>query len=283
MPELPEVETIRRFLAKKLIGQEINRVEVRSPKQFLGCPEELIGQKVVGLSRRAKILIMETNQKAILIHLKMTGQIIYSSPHQNLVSLGHPLPFDPDALPNSVTRIIVTFTAGEKIFFNDLRKFGWWKVVAKDKVNQELPVLGPEPLVADFTLDYLVSRVAKTKRAIKVALLDQHLLSGIGNIYACESLYEARIDPRRPASELKLKEVTRLYQAIKKILTEAIALGGTSAADKGYVQPDTSLGGYQDHLRVYQREGEECPGCSGRIKRIKQAGRSTFFCPTCQR
>ncbi len=283
MPELPEVETVKRKLEKKIIGRQITKVKVLEEKQFLGDPKAIIGQKIKSLWRRAKILAIDIDSLSLLIHLKMTGQIIYLSDGKELVSVGHPLPFSANQLPNKTTRVIIDLDDGGKLFFNDLRKFGWLKLLNQKEVRKELSKFGPEPLKKAFTKKYLVNKLGQTKRAIKTVLLDQKVVAGIGNIYASEALFRAGIDPRRQASSLSDQEITKLYQAIRKILSKAIDYGGTSAADQAYIQPDASPGRYQERLRVYQRDGQKCYRCGGIIKRFKQGGRSTFWCPDCQR
>ena len=283
MPELPEVETVKKELAKRIIGQKIVQVKILEKKQFFGDPELIIGRKIVKLWRRAKILAVDINGLILLIHLKMTGQIIYLSNKKKLISVGHPLPFGPDQLPNKMTRVIIGLNDGSRLFFNDLRKFGWLKVLTKKQTRAELSSLGPEPLGKDFTLKYFINTLKKTRRAVKTVLLDQAVVAGIGNIYASEALFEAEIDPRRQANSLSDQEITGLHQAIKRILLEAINYGGTSAADQAYIKPDASLGRYQDKLKVYQRDGQKCYRCGGIIARFKQNGRSTFWCPRCQK
>jgi formamidopyrimidine-DNA glycosylase len=284
MPELPEVETVRRQLEKRIVGSKISRIKILEEKQFFGDPKEILGRKIKGLWRRAKILAIDIDDFSLLIHLKMTGQIIYLPGDKgDLISVGHPLPFSPDRLPNNTTRIIIGLGDGSRLFFNDLRKFGWLKVLTSDQVKEVLLGLGPEPLGEDFTLGLFRQKLAKTKRAIKLALLDQAIVAGIGNIYANETLFKAGIDPRRRANSLSFKELTRLYRAIRSILAAAIEHGGTSAADQAYLKPDALPGHYQNFLKVYQREGEECFRCDGRVMKITQANRSTYFCPGCQK
>ena len=283
MPELPEVETVKKELAKRIIGQKIVQVKILEKKQFFGDPELIIDQKIVKLWRRAKILAVDINGLTLLIHLKMTGQIIYLSSKKKLISVGHPLPFGPDQLPNKMTRIIIGLDDGSRLFFNDLRKFGWLKVLTKKQTRAELSNLGPEPLGKDFTLKYFINSLKKTRRTVKTVLLDQAVVAGIGNIYANEALFEAEIDPRRQANSLSDQEIAKLHQAIKRILLEAINYGGTSAADQAYIKPDTSPGRYQEKLRVYQRNGQKCYRCGGIIARFNQNGRSTFWCPGCQK
>jgi formamidopyrimidine-DNA glycosylase len=283
MPELPEVETVKRKLEKKIVGCQITKVDVLEEKQFLGDPKIIIDQKIKSLRRRAKILIIDIGNLSLLIHLKMTGQIIYLSDGEEPVSVGHPLPFSANQLPNKTTRVIIDLDDGGRLFFNDLRKFGWLKLLSQKELKEELSKFGPEPLKKSFTQKYLANKLGQTRRAIKTVLLDQSVIAGIGNIYASEALFAAEIDPRRQANSLSCQEIAKLYWAIKKILSKAIDYGGTSAADQAYVQPDASPGRYQEKLGVYQRDGQKCYRCGGIIARFKQNGRSTFWCPGCQK
>ncbi len=282
MPELPEVETVKRQLKKVVLGCRINQIEVLEKKQFFGSPEAIIGQKIKEISRRAKVLIIGLDSLSLLIHLKMTGQIIYLSKKKKPIGLGHPLPFSPNQLPNKATRVIIQLDDGSRIFFNDLRKFGWLKILTKSEAKREFSILGPEPLRKDFKINQLKDVLAKTSREIKIVLMDQTKIAGIGNIYANEILFKVGLNPRRQANLLSNRETEKLYQVIREVLLEAIKHGGTSAADKAYLRPDASLGRYQNFLKVYQREGKECFNCSKKIKKIIQAGRGTFFCSKCQ-
>jgi len=284
MPELPEVETVKRKLEKRIVGSRINQIKILERKQFLGDPQKILGQRIKGLWRRAKILAIDVGNFSLLIHLKMTGQIIYLPGDKGkLISVGHPLPFSSDRLPNNTTRIVIGLDDGSWLFFNDLRKFGWLKVLTGEQVVRELSGLGPEPLGEDFTLELFRQKLTGTRRAIKIVLLDQSIVAGIGNIYANETLFKAGIDPRRRADSLSLQDLIRLYRAIKSILAAAIEHNGTSAADRAYLGPDALPGHYQDFLKVYQREGERCSRCGGKVRKIIQANRSTYFCPGCQK
>jgi len=283
VPELPEVETVRRELEKRIVGKKIAKIEVLEKKQFLGDPKKVVGREIKSIWRRAKVLVIDINGLILLVHLKMTGQIIYLSNKKRLVSVGHPLPFILNQLPNKTTRLVINLDDSSRLFFNDLRKFGWFKLLTKKQAEVELADFGPEPLGKDFTLRYFINSLGRTRRVVKMALLDQRLVAGIGNIYASEVLFAARVSPRRQANSLSDQEISRLYRAIKEILSEAIDYGGTSAADQAYVRPDASPGRYQNKLGVYQREGKPCYSCGGIVKKIKQNNRSTFWCPGCQK
>jgi len=291
MPELPEVEVTRRFLAAKIKGQRIRKVVVLSPKQFIGSPQEVVGRRVTGVSRRAKILIWRLEGGiSLLIHLKLTGQIVYAI---RLVKgkavFGRPIPFAGGrTLPGRSTRIIVFLSRGV-IFFNDLRKFGWMKVERQSRGRERqdgsaggiLAGLGIEPLSKQFTPKALGEILAGSRRAVKLVLMDQSKIAGLGNIYANEALWWAKINPRQPANQVK--RIKPLWQAIRKVLRAGIKYGGASAADDAYVKPDGGAGSYQRRLRVYQRAGQACCRCGRKIVRITLGGRGTFFCPYCQK
>ncbi len=286
MPELPEVETIKRELKKSLLGKKIAQVKILSAKQFVGRLDKIIGARVIDVWRQAKLLGIELNNGfTVLTHLKLTGQLVFVANQKTsaVVKMPHPLPFADNKLPGKTTRIIIKFEDGSRLFFNDLRKFGWMKVVENRKLKAENLLYGPEPLEKSFTLDYLKNIFAKTRRAIKIVLMDQTKIAGLGNIYANEALFKAGIDPRRPANTLKEGEIRALKEAIVSILKEAIKDRGTSAADDAYIQVNARPGGYQKKLKVYQREGQPCFRCHYPIQRIKLGGRSAFFCPHCQK
>lgn len=270
MPELPEVETIKRQLGQGLVGQRMKAIKILSPKNFVGQARKVIGKKVVAIERRAKVIIIKLEKNyCLLIHLKLTGQLIYSSVNQ---------------LPDNFTRVIITFDSGQ-LFFNDLRKFGWVKVMenCREKSVKEFENFGPEALGRDFSLTYFQQILSKSRRAIKLVLLDQKKLAGVGNIYANEALFMARIDPRRSANGLSDLEVKKLRLATRDVLVQAVKKGGTTANDDAYRQADGRRGGFQEYLQVYGKPGQPCPRCSGQIERIKLGGRGTFFCSRCQK
>jgi len=302
MPELPEVETIKRQLLKEVIGKKIKEVELRLPKLAYfdgekgdgstGSPQaaknfkrNVEGSKIVKADRAAKILILKlSNGYTLLVHLKMTGQLIYRAKNGNLKMGGHPWPPAAVEVPNKWTHIIFHFADGSKLYFNDLRQFGYMKLVRTEKLGEqkEIKKLGIEPFDKNFTIELFSQMLKKRGGAkIKPLLMDQSFISGIGNIYADESLYYAGILPTRPAGKIKLEEVKRLLRGIKTILEKSIAQGGTSSDT--YVTLSGQKGGYEKYLKVYGREGKKCLRCEGMIKRIKLDGRSAHFCPKCQR
>ena len=283
MPELPEVETIRRSLQKAIVGKKIKDVEVRKPKIFQGDTEDVIGETIKKIERRGKVLMIKlSGNKNLVVHFKLTGQMVWVPKGGETVTLGHPIPFVGTQLPAKTTHVIFTVNGG-KLFYNDLRQFGWIKVRDKKGTEREVGTLGVEPLTKEFTPEKLSQIFAKTKRPIKLVLMDQGKMAGVGNIYANDALFEAGIIPTRPANTLNQGMVKKLHRAIEKVLSDGLKYGGSSARDEAYIKPTGEPGSYQEHFRVYQKEGQSCPKCGKTIKRIKFGGRGTFFCPRCQK
>lgn len=287
MPELPEVETLRRELADRLPGRKISQISLFWPKVVRSSSSatfrrKLIGQKIIGVHRRAKILILELDkQQNVLIHLKMTGQLIFSS-QKELIGGGHPPVGGADNLPNKFTRAIIFLDNDDRLFFNDLRKFGWFRLVDNQKIREVDEQLGPEPLEKNFTKQRFAEILRRRpKRTLKAVLLDQKLIAGLGNIYADESCFAAQILPGRRIESLKNKELTILYQSIITILRRAIRAGGTSTRD--YRRSNGQKGNFLTQLQVYGRAGQACLICEKTIHKIKLAGRGTHFCPRCQK
>lgn len=290
MPELPEVETIRLQLNQTLKGLKVTKIEVLSQKNFLGQIEEVIGREVEKVERRAKIILVKLNkEKCLAIHLKLTGQLIYRCSDRSGLNYSEKEegPFSTRQLPNKFTTIIVSFNNGGKLYFNDLRKFGWLKVIDFKNGECDLPELkklGPEAIdQKTFTFDYFKNTLAKSKKPVKLVILDQEKLAGVGNIYANEALFAAGIMPTRPANSLSDEEIQKLQSSIIEVLEASIAHKGTSDEDEAYRQITGEKGGYQNYLKVYQRDKENCPKCGVLIKRIKLAGRGTFYCSRCQK
>jgi formamidopyrimidine-DNA glycosylase len=284
MPELPEVTTIVSQLNEVLTGKTVVGVEVRLPKLFIGDKEKIIDQKVLGVSRRAKMIIIKLeNDLNLVIHLKMTGQLIYAD--KDLISFPNPIPFAGTTLPGKTTQVIFTFDDGSKLFFNDMRQFGWVRVYKNEELKTKIDEdYGPEPLGKDFTVDYLEKICANWGRPIKLLLLEQSKIAGIGNIYANEALWYAGISPMKRGREVaKNKDkVKALYEAIRKVLEMGIKYGGSSASDEAFVNAHGQPGTMQEHFVVYQKNGTPCPRCGKRITRSMLGGRGTFFCPKCQ-
>jgi formamidopyrimidine-DNA glycosylase len=280
MPELPEVETVCRGLAVKLEGRRLRRVVQRRPDLRFPLParfaDRLQGRRILRVDRRAKyILIHLDDDNVILGHLGMSGSMIADTAPVTAFDRHDHLIFETDD--------------GTAIRFNDARRFGFMDLVARRDLDRHplLAKLGPEPLSAAFDGAALAAALAGKNTSIKAALIDQRVVAGIGNIYASESLHRAGISPRRLAKTVQGQRAGRLAVAIKQVLTEAIAAGGSSLRD--FVQTNGELGYFQHRWAVYEREGKPCPSCdcgaptTGGIRRIVQTGRSTFFCPRRQR
>jgi formamidopyrimidine-DNA glycosylase len=271
MPELPEVETIKRELDKTIIGKKIADVIVNNAKVIRGMEKrkfikELKNVKIKNIIRKGKLLIFELSSgKSLTIHLKMTGQLVYSR-------LG-------GAGQGGAAKVSFKFYNGKILDFNDTRLFGELKIVDNWQDLKFIKELGPEP----FNMDSKKFRqiLAKRKTKIKILLMDQKIISGIGNLYANEALFRAKIDPRRQANSLPNKEKDLLFKETKNTLSEAIKYKGSSV--DSYVQVSGKPGNYVQYHKVYDREGEKCLRCKGIIKRIALSGRGTYFCPKCQK
>jgi formamidopyrimidine-DNA glycosylase len=275
MPELPEVETVRRGLALKMTGRCIIRAELRRPDLRRPFPPELAahlgGAKIRALGRRGKYILVELDREGVLLlHLGMSGRITVgeatapSAPHDH---------------------VVLTLDDGTVVTFNDPRRFGLLDYVRRSELvaHPLLASLGPEPLGPDFTGAYLVHKLTGKTASIKSVLLDQRIVAGLGNIYACEALYRARVSPQRIAGTVGRARAERLVAAVRAVLEEAIEAGGSSL--RNYVQANGELGYFQHRWAVYGHEGEPCPGCNCAegVRRIVQSGRSTFFCAKRQR
>lgn len=288
MPELPEVEIIKRGLEERIIGLEISDVEIRLPKIFHGDKNDIVGSKITKISRHAKMIEIDlSNGKALLIHLKMTGQLIFDrlqNDKTGRIAGGHPSVDWVAQLPNKFTHVIFRFCGGAVLYFNDLRRFGYIKVFNLDKIidAKEIKDLGPDPFTKDLNEEYLmriINRRGKIK--IKQILMDQTVISGIGNIYADESLFCARISPLRPAGAVSRSELTKLIECIRKILTKSLENGGSS--ENTFVDVDGGRGQMQNHFKVYRQTGRICPRGCGKVIRCVVGGRGTHYCPVCQK
>ncbi|MBP9781521.1 bifunctional DNA-formamidopyrimidine glycosylase/DNA-(apurinic or apyrimidinic site) lyase [Candidatus Woesebacteria bacterium] len=283
MPELPEVETIARRLAVKLIGRRILFVAVLRSKSWGGQTELVIGQKITVVGRRAKILIIEFDQSlvSILIHLKMTGQLIHVDKHKKKVGGGHPTTDWIDELPGKHTRVILKLDDDSTLYFNDMRVFGWMKVVTEAEKTKELANYGPDIIDSKITDAWFYQQLQKKSQSIKQVIMDSSFIAGVGNIYACDGLHLSGISPTRSAKSLNLKEASRLLEALQTVINLGVELGG--ATIQNYKNVDGLAGKYQLERRAYARENEPCIVCGLPITRIKQGGRSTFYCSHCQK
>lgn len=270
MPELPEVETIRRDLADLIVGKKILDVETDSPKQIkpslMEVKKATTGASIKEIKRRAKLLsICLDNGKILAAHLKLTGRLLVRKK---------------GAPKDSWQHITFSLSGGRELRFADLRKFGWMKLVTEDEIKILTKEFGPEPL-DDLTIEKFQEILTKSGRPIKIILMDQSKISGIGNIYAVDALNLAKIDPRKPARSLSLREQSKLFEAIENVLKAGIKYRG--ASDQYYLDALGQKGGYQDHFLVYNRAGKKCFNCGSEIKKFFLGGRGTYFCPKCQK
>ena len=280
MPELPEVETIRLGLQKYLVGHIIEGVEVRLPKILSGNTKNIIGAKVINIRRFGKGLVIDLdNGYSIAAHIKLTGQFVYRDSQTLNIKLS---PKVGSQIPNKFTHVTFKLDKNAFLLYNDIRQFGWIKIIktADLKTIPFFKDLGPEPL-KDLTLQKFQDIVFKSNLAIKVFIMDQKKMSGIGNIYANDALFDARIDPRRQAKTLTGAEIKKLYDSILRVLKKGLANGG--ASELNYVNALGQEGKYQHHFLAYGKDGEKCVRCGSIIKKIKLGGRGTYFCPTCQK
>ncbi len=283
MPELPEVEIIKQGLEKKIIGREIDDVEVRESKIFRGDRSKVIGSKISRIIRHAKMIEIDlANGKALLIHLKMTGQLVFQGKGKE-VRGGHPDKNYLGEMPNKFTHVIFRFQDGSQLFFNDLRKFGYIKVFDQKLLqdSKELKNLGPDPFTKELTEEYLMRLISKRPRIkIKQVLMDQTVIAGVGNIYADESLFCAGISPLRLAKDVSRSELTKLIRCIRKVLKMGLEYGGSS--ENTFVNVEGQQGKMQNHFKVYRKTGQKCPRGCEKVKRVVVGGRGTHFCPGCQ-
>jgi len=283
MPELPEVETLRRGLAPVLEGAHIARAEVNRPDLRWPLPgrmaERLTGRRVTALRRRSKYLLADLDSgETLLVHLGMSGRMLVSGAVLGPFHHAHPAPQRHD-------HVVLHIEGGARVTFNDARRFGAMDLMPTGATGDHplLATLGPEPFGNDFNGPYLAGRLRGRRTPIKAALLDQRVVAGLGNIYVAETLYRARLSPLRRAGDLDEAAVHVLVALIREVLAEAIEAGGSSLRD--FRQANGELGYFSKDFQVYGREGEACgtPGCPGRITRTVQSGRSSFWCPACQR
>jgi len=271
MPELPEVETTVRGLARHLEGQRIERVALNRPDMRFPFPEgfvqALTGATVTGLGRRAKYGLIHTDRDSTMVfHLGMSGR------------------WRIDPSETAKHDHLVLETPGHRFALHDPRRFGFVDLVPTDALDRwpAFAAMGPEPLGPGLTAGHLAAALAGRRQAIKLMLLDQRIVAGLGNIYVCEALFRARIDPRKPAGQVSRPAIERLVAAIREVLEQAIGDGGSSLRD--YARPDGELGYFATRFAVYDREGQPCArGDGGSVTRIVQGGRSTWYCPKCQK
>ena len=326
MPELPEVETVRIGLAELLPGKVVKDVWHDWAKSFPNPPADvarfLLSSKILGVRRRAKVLIIDlSSDYSLVIHLKMTGQLVFVDKPQkqtlntNIETLnksqisnkkapnslgfrnsdldigeagrfagGHPSKSLVGKLPDKSTRVVIEFKDGSKLFFNDQRKFGWMRLLPTIEIPEIdfFKTVGPEPLEDDFTVDRFIERVQKRKNSpIKAVLLDQTVLAGVGNIYADESLWAAKIHPATPVARVPRTKLVALYNGLRDVLRLSIEKGGST--DCNYVDARGKKGSYLTFAQVFRKQGQPCPRCGTPIEKIRVAGRGTHICPRCQK
>jgi formamidopyrimidine-DNA glycosylase len=287
MPELPEVETIRIGLSRLIVGKHIAEETHDTPKGFPNTPSDvrsfLIGAKITGLRRRAKVLLIDLSSAyTLVIHLKMTGQLVFRG--EQVFGAGHPNDSLVGELPDKSTRVTLTFADQSRLFFNDQRKFGWMRLLPTNEVPlmDFMQKVGPEPLEESLTSTIFTQRIRRrANTTIKAALLDQTVIAGVGNIYADESLWGARIHPATRVKDVSDIRLSLLLKELRKVLLLAIEKGGST--DRNYVNAEGKKGSYIDFARVFRREGKECPRCGAVIVKTKVAGRGTHTCPVCQK
>jgi formamidopyrimidine-DNA glycosylase len=288
MPELPEVETVRIGLSQFLPGKKVAEVTFDWPKGFPNAKTDidrfLVGAAVTTVRRRAKVLLIDLDSAyTMVIHLKMTGQMVYRGDHERF-GAGHPNNSLVGSLPDKSTRVTWTFTDGTQLFFNDQRKFGWVRLIPTVEVEHLdfFQKVGPEPLAADFTAEQFAERLQRrAKSGIKAVLLDQTVLAGIGNIYADEGLWGAKIHPETKVMDVPKVKIKKLYEALRAVLQLSIEKGGST--DRNYVNAEGKHGSYLTFANVFRREGKACPRCGTTIIKTRVAGRGTHICPHCQK
>lgn len=288
MPELPEVETMRMQLEKFLVGSKISDVQIKTPSYELD-KDKLIGGEVIKVRRFAKVSSIDlSNGYSILTHVKLTGQFIYKGPkHKTTEPISKKVV---GGAPGPHTHIIFEFSDGGKLYYNDIRKFGWVRVIKTSDVENEkfVKTLGPEPHIAKgfsggvLTFDYFSKLLSKSKRNIKVLLMDQSKIGGVGNIYANDALWLSNISPKRTSNTLSDNEAKKLYGAIETVLKAGLKYGG--ASELAFVTPDGKEGEYQNHTLVYGHQNEICKNCKKtKIEKFFLGGRGTYWCSNCQK
>lgn len=281
MPELPEVETVRRQLSQVIVGKELASVEVLKEKSWSGKISMVVGQKVIGIDRRSKVLLIRlSNAHSLLVHLKMSGQLIYVDGAFRTGG-GHPTADWVQNLPSSHTRIVFKFTDDTTLFFNDQRIFGWVRLMTNAEADDSLRDVAPDVIDPLITSEYLLTKSLKRSIPIKQLIMDNAIVAGVGNIYACDALNLARISPFRPSNAVTEAEMARLLESMREVINLGIELGGATAHGK-YVHVDGLAGKYQDRMRVYSRKGEPCLNCGALVIKTKLGARGTFYCSNCQ-
>jgi len=287
MPEMPEVETVVRQLLPNILNKEIGSIEVLAEKSVgrdSDFEEKLRGDSFAALHRIGKLMIFSLNKKSdhkLLGHLKMTGQMIYADSKGSLAGGGHTLTETDLNLPHKHTRIIFRFTDGSKLYFNDMRLFGYMKLETNEKVQDIRDAYGIEPMTPNYTWENFQKIFEKRKTNLKALLLNQKIISGLGNIYVDEACFRAKVNPQRLVATLTMPEKKSLFKECSDVMEESINMGGTTFYD--FMKADGGKGRYSDFLQVFDRKGQNCIDCDTPIEKIKWTGRGTHFCPRCQK
>lgn len=284
---MPEVETVKRGLTRLIVGKKIKDVKHNWPKSFPNTPADtahfIVGKKITSVKRRAKVLLIELDSGYTLVtHLKMTGQLVYVGKQR--FGAGHPNDSLIGQLPDKSTRVTIDFSDGSVLYFNDQRKFGWMRLIATIQVPEIdfFVSVGPEPLDSDFSfLKFKDCLMRRKSSKIKAVLLDQTVIAGVGNIYADESLYMAKIHPETTVEKIPNTKLATLHHDLIEVLKLSIKKGGST--DRNYVNTEGKKGSYIDFAKVFRRQGQPCERCGTEIIKIRSAGRGTHICPKCQR
>ncbi|PID69932.1 DNA-formamidopyrimidine glycosylase [bacterium DOLZORAL124_38_8] len=287
MPELPEVETVRAQIEPHIVRKKITKIVVNKPK-LTGNDEDfekkLIGESFTGIDRIGKLMIFrlqKNSNEGLLAHLKMTGQFIFADADGQLAGGGHTISESDLNLPTKHSHIIFYFEDGSKLYFNDMRQFGYIKFASNQKINKTINGYGIEPMTDNYTWENFKKLFTKNRRTnIKAFLLNQKIISGLGNIYVDEALFKAKIHPTRLVNTITEAEQKKLFPACESVMKEALNNGGTTFYS--FTRADGSKGNHSDYLLVFNRQGELCVDCDTEIEKIKCAGRGTHFCPKCQ-
>lgn len=287
MPELPEVETVVRGLNRLILKKKIAQVKYDWPKSFPNLEKDvndfMIGAEISKVQRRGKAIIIELNNGWVLVtHLRMTGQMVYRG--EENWGAGHPNDDFLNDLPNKSTRVEIDFKDQTKLFFNDQRKFGYMKLLPEPEIEELsfFQKLGPEPLEDNFTVEIFKERLLKKKNSlIKPTILDQSVIAGVGNIYADEALWRAKIHPETRIKDFLNVDFKNLHESIRFVMNKSIEKGGST--DRNYVNADGSRGNYLEYAAVYHKNGQPCKRCGTEISKIRVGGRGTHFCENCQK
>lgn len=287
MPELPEVETVRLQLQKKVIGKTIKKIDVlnsKSTNNDTAFANKLTNKTIANIDRVGKLMIfsfLDESNLFMLAHLKMTGQFFYVGDDGVAIGGGHSIATGDRQLPGRHTRVAFHFSDNTSLFFNDMRLFGYTRLATAEETTLARARFGPEPISPDFDCEWFTKKLQARKTSIKAVLLDQKFVSGLGNIYVDEALWRAKVLPTRPAHTITRTEASLLCRATSDVMNESIAVGGTTF--QHFVDTDGKSGNFTDYLKVFGQQGKICDRCGKIIRKIRCAGRGTHYCPGCQK